>query len=250
MELTPLYAGDELSVAQVKVLVNPKDRARAEALVSETSKLKTIARTEDLQAVKRAAGQCKAMLNEIEDAKKAAKRPFGAVEAAINDLASEVSDPVESEHKRLLGLLNAYVARVEAEEREELRRKREQAEQEQREAQARIQAARNEQALLEAEMQLELSRFNPAPPPAKGKITGGRVDHPWTYKVINIAQVIEKYGTRLIRWELDILACNDEVRRQLAEYPDRDPVIPGLQVERKVNVSVKAQAATGNKRIL
>jgi hypothetical protein len=49
-------------------------------------------------------------------------------------------------------------------------------------------------------------------------------------------------GLRLLRWELDKLACQDSCRAQRDIEPNKMPRLPGIEVTQRINVSVKASA--------
>jgi signal transduction histidine kinase len=271
MELQPYFGEQTLSAASIVVRVSKEDRNRAEALVVQTTKIKEVVDESTFTAAKRAAGQLKALIKEIDDARKAAKRPFAAVETAIEDLAHEVSSPVSSEMNRILTLLNRYVAKLERERaeadrkaKEALERERAEADRKVREAQAakeeaerkaraaqdeaeRLRAQQEAQArslaLEQAKLERELDTEVIGPPePRRGLVPGGRVDHPRTYKLKDVWAIIKAKRLDLLRIELNISACNDEVRRQLEHAPDAEPVIPGVEITTQISVSVKAQA--------
>src|SRR6201984_234767 len=123
MDIIPYVGTEPVTVSSISVKVNPDDRARAESLVLRTGVINAVQDKGGFNAAKKAAGELKAMIDEIADSKKAAKRPFSTVEAAIEQLATEVLQPVADDHKRILGMLNGYVARLEALQKEEERKK-------------------------------------------------------------------------------------------------------------------------------
>jgi hypothetical protein len=273
MEIVPFYHNEQLSPANVVVRVNPEDRKRAESLVSRTQEILIVNSGETLAYAKQAAGQLKAMIDEITNARKASSAPFMAVREAINELATGVGGPVEAEHKRILGLLNGYVARVEAEQKAEtqkhllvMRRQQEEHDRkikEAREAQRAAEAlarealdeVQREKARAEAnakmllatqeelakEMALEIAQIG-ADKPKETIITGGRVNHVYEFRLVNIRETIRQNCLSLLRFELDKLACNDSIKAQLEIDPDSEPSLPGIEVTRRINVSVKASA--------
>jgi hypothetical protein len=216
------------------------------------------------------------MLDEIANARKASRAPFLAVGEAINNLAQTVGDPVETEHKRILGLLNGYVARVEAEQKaleqkhalamrrqqEEHDRKIKEARDAQQRAEAEARAAKDEvqrekaraeanakmlvatQEQLAKEMAQEIALIG-ADKPKQTIITGGRVNHVYEFRLVNVRATVKEGCWNLLRFELDKLACNDSVKAQLEINPDEEPTLPGIEVTRRVNVSVKASARVG-----
>lgn len=213
----------------------------------------------------------KALLDEIEDARKACQRPQIALRNAIDELARDVAAPLQDEQKRVLGLLNGYVARLEAEEKAEARRREEalraqvaaqqrklkeaeeakaRAEAEARQAKDETEAIRlkaeaqrrqeaAEDAQLAQEMALEAAKIGNQNPP-KGKVPGGRVDHVYDFELTNIEAVVKAGGWRLVTWKLDKLACKDSVRAQLQIAPDAEPRLPGIRITKRINVSVRA----------
>jgi predicted DNA-binding protein YlxM (UPF0122 family) len=272
MEIIPFIGTEQVTVSSISVKVNPDDRARAETLVLRTGVINRVEDKGGFNAAKKAAGELKAMIDEIADSKKAAKRPFSTVEAAIEQLATEVLQPVADEHKRILAMLNGYVARLEALQKEEERKKIAQlqqqieaeraklreaqlaqlrAEEQARKAQdeaSRLQAQEEirrraeaaEQAQLAAEMAGEISQIGQKPKPSL--VPGGRVGHKWDFVLTNVRETVKAGCWNLLRWELDKLACQDSCKAQLEIHPDAEPTLPGIQVTRTVNVSVRASA--------
>lgn len=272
MELIPYYGEKPLAPQSVIVRVNPQDQERADSLVKRTSALVTVDTVHTFDAAKLLAGQLKAFLNEIEKGKKTAREPFAAINEQIAERARTVGEPVAAEHKRLLGLLNGYVAGLE-EKQKEIERKhaeqiaREQAEHDrkikaaqaaQAQAEAQARAARDEaarekaradaqaqmlvavQEQLSKEMAMEVANIG-ADEPKRGLVSGGRVDHPYEFKLVNLGATIRARCLSLLRWELNHLACQDSCRAQLAIDPNCTPSLPGIEVKRTINVSVKAK---------
>ena len=276
MDIVPYYGNQPLSVQNVIVRVNAADQERADALVLRTSAIVEVKDSKSFGEAKAAAGQLKALLNEIESGKKACKQPFSAINEAINQQALQVGNPVEIEHKRVLGLLNKYVAKLEAEEAEEKRRAAEAARLAQEEHDRQIRAAQEAQAKAEAEaraatdeaarqkaradanaqllvaaqaqlakeMDLEIATIG-VDKPKRSLVPGGRVDHPYEFKLRNLRETINAGCINLLRWELDIRSCQDSVRAQLEIDPNCTPRLPGIEITRKINVSVKASARVG-----
>jgi hypothetical protein len=273
MDIQPYYNNEQLSPANVVVRINPEDRDRANALVARTAQILVVNNSDTLAYAKQAAGQLKAMLDEITNARKASQAPFKAVGEAINNLAQTVGDPVEAEHKRILGLLNGYVARVEAEQKAEAQKHALAMRRQQEEHDRKIKAARDAQQRAEAEAraakddaereraraeanakmlvaaQEELAKemaqeiaLIGADKPKETIITGGRVNHVYEFRLVNVRATVKENCWNLLRWELDKLACNDSVKAQLEINPDDEPTLPGIEITRRVNVSVKASA--------
>jgi hypothetical protein len=273
MEIQPYYNNEQLSPANVVVRINPDDRDRANALVARTAQILVVNNSDTLAYAKQAAGQLKAMLDEITSSRKAAQAPFMAVREAISNLAQTVGDPVEAEHKRILGLLNGYVARVEAEQKaeaqkhalamrrqqEEHDRKIKEARDAQQRAEADARAAKDEvqrekaraeanakmlvaaQEQLAKEMAQEIAEIG-ADKPKETIIAGGRVNHVYEFRLVNVRTTVKENCWNLLRFELDKLACNDSVKAQLEIDPDSEPTLPGIVITKRVNVSVKASA--------
>jgi pyruvate/2-oxoglutarate dehydrogenase complex dihydrolipoamide acyltransferase (E2) component len=273
MDIVPFYGQEPLSVQHVAVRVNPADQERADALVLRTSAIVKVEDNKSFNEAKSSAGQLKAILNEIEIGKKAARQPFGAITEAINEQARLVGNPVENEHKRILGLLNSYVAQVEARQKAEERqraeairlqqeehdRKIKEAQEAQAKAEAQARAATDELARVKAradanaqllvaaqeqlakEMAMEVAAIG-SDKPRRGLVPGGRVDHPYEFKLKNLRETINAGCINLLRWELDMRACQDSVRAQLEIDPNCTPSLPGIEITRKINVSVKASA--------
>jgi serine phosphatase RsbU (regulator of sigma subunit) len=273
MEIVPFYGQSPLSVSNVFVRVNPEDQKRAEELVVFTSSIRSVDDQPSFNRAKAAAGQLKAMLNEIENGKKSSKATFTAINNAIGEQARLVGDPVDQELRRVLDLLNGYVGRLEAKAKEEEARARAIAQAQQQEALRRIaeaqdaqrraeeaaRAAKDEasreraradakakelalaQAELAREMELEIAGIG-ADRNKRSLVSGGRVDHPYTFKLVSLRETLNAGCVNLLRWELDVRACQDSVRAQLQIDPEREPSLPGIEITKKINVSVKASA--------
>jgi hypothetical protein len=273
MEIVPYYGQDSLAVSEVIVRVNPGDRARAIALVERTGQITGVENEQSFLEAKRAAGELKSLLNEIEAAKKSAKLPFAAISEAINSQATDVGTPVQVEQRRVLDLLNRYVARLEAARETAERARREEQRRIEAEAQKRImeaEAARRkaeeqaraaedeaarQRALTDAavhearvaqeelarELAMEASMVG-SENERRGLVPGGRVDHHYKFKLVNLRECINAGCINLLRWELDIRACQSSVRSQVDIDPNRDPTLPGIEITRELNVSVKAAA--------
>jgi hypothetical protein len=272
MEIQPFFGEEIITASGMEVRVNPDDRTRARAIVASTSAVTEVKDDLTFSAARTAAGQLKAMLDEIAAAKKHAKLPFDAVGAAINNLAKEIAGPVEKEQNRVLALLNGYVTKLEAakkaKERQEAERQRlaqaeadrkvreaeaerDRAQKALREAQDEVarallqgEAAKRENQLLQQQLARELARDveelgQPAEAP-RGLVPGGRVDHKYDFELVSVQTVCQAGHYRLLRWELDIRACQDNVRSQLESNPEAEPTLPGIKITKRLNVSVKA----------
>lgn len=254
MQLIPYYNEDELVPSEVTVKVNPIDRERAEDLVLSTSAIVAVKDEKSFALARTALGQLKSMINEISDAEKGAKRPFNAVTNAILKLGAELETPVSREYARINGLVNAHVIKLEAEKKVRL----EQLRFSQDEAQKRVDQAKeleakaktdNEKSYAQlqtarAELHREMVKTAAELEPNETLVPGGRVSHPWKFKLTDPAACVKAGGIRLLRIELDILACNDAVKAQLAIDPNTPPSLPGIEVSQETKVTVKATANT------
>ena len=274
MEITP-YFGDKLVTASgMEVRINPQDRERANAIVAASTAITHVTDEPTFSAARTAAAQLKGILDEIDESKKAAKKPFEAVEKSINGLATSLSKPVKTEQERILGMLNVYVEKLkkarEAEEKrkaEEVRRKQAEADRKVREAQEEARKAQEalrqaqdeiQRALLQSEakqrenvllrQQLEQELAGDASElqhmlegPPKGLVPGGRVDTVYDFELVNVQATTDARCFRLLRWELDIPACRDAVKNMVEMLPpDQEPTLPGIKITKRISVSVKA----------
>lgn len=276
MELVPYIGDDRLSVSDLVVRVNPEDRERTAALIKRLAAVTEVTDEASFQAARRAAGEAKAMLQEIEAAKRLAKQPFTAVNRAMDQLTTEVATPVEAQHRRILELLNRFVSEAEAKEKaaqrarenalrlqaEALQRQLDEASKRAREAEEEARAAKDAAARADAQRELEAKRAAAAEAqvdidmaaelaklgaakPKPGLVPGGRVDHNWKFELESVYEVVKSGHWKLLRWSLDVRACQDFVRGQLERAdPDAKPKIPGIKITRETNVSVRAQART------
>jgi hypothetical protein len=269
MELIPYYNQEQLAARDIEVRLNGEDRARVTELCKRTATVTSVHDEASFQAARRAASELKAAATEINSSKRFCKLPFEAVLSAVEELAKEVLQPVGNEQRRIQALLNNYVEKLEAQAREAERKRAEElraqqlaheqqirameaakqkAEETARKAvdeaereRAKTEAARNELLLAQAELErtLELEVASMEQEPSRGLVPGGRVDHPFKFRLVDAEKTVKAGCIRLLRVELNILACKDSVRSQLEIAPDRDPELPGIEVTRAINVSVK-----------
>lgn len=256
------------------IQVNESDLGRVTRLVDQCTAITTINDQASLDTATALAGRVKALINEVMDSRKAAKRPFAAVEQAIDNRADQIASGLQSQDKRIRGLMASYVAQVEAQQKAERERREAQlraekerlekiaaearAAQLKAEAEARaakdeaervraeLRAKRLEEARLDAELDQvlasEVANLNNRKP-TPGLVRGGRVNHPWNFKLVDPQEAVRKGFGRCLRFEPDILACRDVVRAQLErEGPDAMPRIPGFEISRETSVSVRASA--------
>jgi hypothetical protein len=273
MDIQPYLNGSVLSgAAKVTVKVNDADRQRVSALLAKTQAVQVVHSSETFALAKHNAGQLKAMLDEIEFARKHCQRPFKAISEAVMSQAQEIGRPVAAEHQRILELLSTYVQHLEAEakaqeaKRQEERMAIERAHQAKisealearRKAEAALVHAQNEtdrqkaradsnaalaraaQEQLAQELAQEIAEIGA--PPRKGLVPDGRVNHSWDFKLTNVRETIRAGSLSLLRFELDKLACLDSVKAQLAIDPNTPPSLPGIEVTPRTNVSVRASA--------
>lgn len=271
MQIVPFVGDTPIQTTTFSIRVDPADKQRVETLTARASEIGIVNDSQSFAIAKHTAGQIKALLDEIEDARKASQRPQIALKNAIDELAQNIAAPLHNEQKRVLGLLNGYVTRLEAEEKAEARRREDalkaklaeqerkvrEAQEAQKQAQAEARKAQDEatrlrlreealrrqeaaeDAQLAQELALEAAKIG-KDTPAKAKVPGGRVDHVYEFELTNIQLLIKEGGWRLVRWELDKRACMDSVRAQLEIDKDTEPTLPGIRITRRVNVSVRA----------
>jgi hypothetical protein len=260
------YQGDLPTVKEV-----PVDYARVEALVERASQIRTVTDDESFALAKRIAGELKAMEDEILVAKKYVKNPIRALENAIEQLAKEINQPLVAEKVRIAQLMGAYIEHLEAMARErerkralaaqlekersdreiyEARKAQEKAEAELRVAKDEITRAQAEkektmkelalaQAQLSAELAAEAAQIGQCKL-EKPKVVGGRVEHSFKFKLIDVRELLKGGFWQCVRFELDHLGCNDVVKVQLERNPDREPTIPGVEITRQTKVHMRA----------
>jgi hypothetical protein len=271
MDIVPFVGETPLHANAFSIRVDPGDKERVAQLATRASQITVVQNAENFALAKHTAGQLKALLDEIDAARKVSKRPQLVLNNAIEELATNIAAPLANEHRRILGLLNAYVAQIEAIEKAEARRREEAiraqlAEQQRKLKEAQAAQARAEEAARKAtelaeqmrlaaeaqrrkealedaqlaqEMALEAARITEQQTP-KAKVPGGRVDHVYEFELIDIQAVVKAGGWRLLRWDLDKRACMDQIRAQLESDKDATPVLPGIRITRKTSVSVRA----------
>lgn len=274
IQIQPYFGEEVITSSNVEVRVNPDDRARALALVERTKNITYVTDKASFEEARQAAGQLKGMLDEIETARKQSKQPFTAVGRTIDDLAHKVADPVLNEHKRILAQLNRHVAELEAarkmQERLEAEAKRKaQEESDRRVQEAELAKAKAEEALrlatdeietakfkliaqqrenmllqeqLRRELQADVDELEPREP-VPSLVPGGRVDHVYDFELVNVQATCDARCYRLLRWELDIMACRDAVKNLVEMLPpDQEPTLPGIKITKRLSVSVKASS--------
>lgn len=273
-QIVPLFGEETITASSVTISVNKTDRDRAQALVKRTQEITYVSGDDmSFEDARHAAAELKSLLDEIELSRKSAKTPFTAIERAIDGAASNVATPVKTEHKRVLALLNGYVAKLEAERKEEERRqaaarmlaqaqadrKVREAEAAQAKAQKELQAAHDEierarlklvaqqrenmllQEQLARELQADVDELGKPDEAPRSLVPGGRVDHLYEFELVDVAATVKAGCWRLVKWTLDIMACRDSVKNQLEMLPpDQEPTLPGIKITKKLNVSVKA----------
>lgn len=272
MDLIPYFGEARLRASGITIQIRTSDRQYAQELVRRCNHIKAVTDEASYTEARRAAAELKNLSKEIYQAKRAAKQPFEAVEASIEDLAKEVGSPVDAEYERIIALMTGYVRILEDKQKAELARQREKAEAEARaheekmrllqaekdaaEAKARaaqdelarreaiIEATKRNQVLTDAETlrNLELELRAMTLEPVRGVVPGGRVTHPYKFRLISAAETVKAGGIRLLRIELDILACQDSVRSQLEIAPDKVPTLPGIEITQETSISIKASS--------
>jgi hypothetical protein len=246
MEIVPVVGEEPITSSNVEIRVNALDRQRVQALVERTKIVTKVNDQETFTEARRVASELKGMLDEIETSRKQSKTPFTAVGRAIDDLAKDIAQPVQSAQNRILGLLSGYVAKLEAARKEEQRREAEARRIAQEEADRKVREAKSAQEKQVAELARELAadveELGKDSEPPRGLVPDGRVSHGYDFELADVNMVVRAGSWRLLRWELDILACRDSVRAQLELAPDREPELPGIKITKRINVSVKAAA--------
>lgn len=246
MELVPQYGEKPLTFTDISVRIRSSDRKRINELAQRAAKEVTrVDSPEAFTIARRLAGEIKAAKAEIYDSKRAAKKPFEAVLNSIEDLAKELNGVLDEQEARLLALLKLYAKGLEEKQKEEQRLERarkaaeEKAHQEQvrkLEAEGKAEAAR----LAELQHSLDSEVRAMAMTPQPGLIPGGRLLHPWKFKLLDPVATVKANCIRLLKIDLDILACQDAVRAQLEIAPDHTPSLPGIEVTRETSVQIKA----------
>lgn len=275
MQIIPYFGEEVITASGVLVFINPDDRTRAKMVVELSNAVTQINDQDTFDLARQAAARLKAMLDEIEESKKDAKKPFGLVEKEIDKLATSIAAPVKDEQKRILGLLNGYVAKLEIAKKEKERKEAEarrlaqaEADRKVREAeeaaalaQAALRAARSEieaskrreeatrrenqllQEQLARDLAADVEELGKPFEPQRGLVPGGRVDHLYDFELVNVQQTVKAGHYRLLKWSLDIRACQDNVRSQLESNPDVEPTLPGIKITKRLSVSMRADAA-------
>lgn len=246
MELAPYYNKEPLTVTNITVLIRSGDRQRIQEIVERTKKEITEVKDQDsFTLARRAAGELKAVHGEIYDSKRSAKRPFEAVLASIEDLSKELLGGVEAEEERITNLLKGYVKMLEQKKKDQervikaVKAAEEKAHQQKIQAlQADGQAEAAAQAELLRNLELEVAAMNMEP--EKGLVPGGRVTHPWKFRLVDPEQTLKAGAKRLLKIEVDFLACQDAVKAQLEIAPDHVPTLPGIEVTQDTSVTIKA----------
>jgi len=271
LELSPYYGEQALTVANITVRVRSTDRERIKELVTKSqAENKAVTDENSFNRAKRSAANLKATEQDIHKAKRAAKIPFEVVLEKIEELAKDLSKPVIDEQARIIELMKDRVRQLEiqrAAEAKKLREKQEaeerahrakvrelelaraEAERKAREAQDQVErmkaqeeAKRKLEAVNNAETLrlLELEVASMMQEPVHGIVRGGRVSHPFQYKLINAEATVRAGCIRLLRIELDKRACDDAIRAQLEIAPDHEPTLPGIEVTQDLSISIKA----------
>jgi len=272
MELVPYYGEEPLTSNSVQIRINPADRKRARELLAATADINKVSDEQTFTLARHSLGQLKALLEEIEQGKKAVKKPFDKILEAISTTAKELWEPVMNEHRRIQELLNGYVKILEEARKEEERRHREQTRRQQQEYERKISEARVRQAQAEEQAraaqdeaarqkanadaqaqllvaaneqlakEIALEASNMFESAKHGLVPGGRVDHNFEFTLVDLPATLKAGALRLLRWEVDHRACQSACQAQLEIDPDSEPTLPGIQVTRKLNVNVKARS--------
>lgn len=262
MQITPLFGQEPITSSNVTISVNPNDRARAVALVESTKAVAEVTDEDSFAEARQVAAQLKAMLDEIEAARKQAKQPFAAVARSVDQVASDASAPVKKAQDRILGLLAGYVARLElarkqrelleAQARQEHRQAQEEAIRKINEAREGLKGAVYEeeraklqnlatQQQLAMELAGDIEDLDEPEEPPRGLVPGGRVNHTYEFELVDVKACVDAGCWRLLRWEIDVLACRDAVKNLVEMLPpDQEVTLPGIKITKKLKVSVQA----------
>ena len=242
IQIVPLFGEETITASNVTISVNKADRDRAQALVKRTQEITYVSGDDmSFEDARNAAAELKSLLDEIELSRKSAKTPFTAMERAIDGAASNVATPVKTEHKRVLALLNGYVAKLEAERKEEERRQAAARMLAQAQADRKVREAEAAQAKAQKELQADVDELGKPDEAPRSLVPGGRVDHLYEFELVDVAATVKAGCWRLVKWTLDIMACRDSVKSQIEMLPpDQEPTLPGIKITKKLNVSVKA----------
>jgi signal transduction histidine kinase len=251
MQLTP-YLGDT-PIESDKFRCEPDPRAiqRITGLISRTWEITQVGTEAEAQLATRVAGEIRDMEEEINLAKRQTKNPIRAIENGIEAVAKELLGPVLEEKRRIGNLLSLWVQKKEAELAEERQKAREalraaeeaqrKAEQAQRQAEDESARLKAEQAMIEAQIIAGMQAQQLAESmEQKAKLPGTKVSHPYHFRLVNLKAVVAAGLEGIIlRVELDVLACNDMVRTQLAQGK-AEPEIPGVEITQETVVHVRA----------
>jgi hypothetical protein len=255
MKLIPYYGDKELTVSDIVVQVSQEDRKRVTDLVKRTAAITQVTDKSEFTNARNAAGELKSLIAEITASKRSAKRPFEAVLNSVEELSKQVLEPVGDEQKRVLDLIAGYVRLLEEEAKEAERKRKEALEAQQRkhdeemrkmrlqmEQASRDEAAKIAQGIERSEMlanlELELAAMNQGP--AKGLVPQGSVRHPFKFRLVDAEKTVKNGCISLLRIELNLLNCQDAVKRLLEIDPKCTPQLPGIEVTQEIQVSVRA----------
>lgn len=250
MQLTPYLGDTPIETDKFRCEADPQATKRIASLVSRSWQITAITQEADAQLATRVAGEIRQMEEEINLAKRSTKGPIRAIEAGIEAVAKELLDPVLEEKKRISNLLASWVKQKEAALAEERRKAQEalqkaedarrKAEQEARKAKDEVERFKAEQAMMEAKIIAGMQAQQLAhTEELKATLPGTKVSHPYHFKLYDLKAVVNAGLQNILRVELDVLACNDIVRGQLAQGKF-EPEIPGVEITQETVVHVRA----------
>ena len=235
---------------EIRVRPDPKATNRVWQLQERSLKITQVTNATEAQLATRMAGEIREMEEEITFAKKQTKGPIRAIENGIEAVAKELLMPVLEEKRRIGKLLAEWVQKIEAElalERQKAQEALRTAEEARRKAEEEAERAKNEAERLQAEMRVIAATMKSdlqadlaaKAEEEKPKIAGGQIKRPHKFRLINPKEVFANGFMHVLRIELDILACQDEVRAQQARSI-LPPHIPGVEITQETVVHVRA----------
>lgn len=250
MQLTPYLGDTPIETDKFHCEADPKATKRIAGLLHRTWEITHVRDEAEAQVATRMAGEIREMEEEINLAKRQTKGPIRAIENGIEAVAKELLGPVLEEKRRIGNLLAEWVKQREAAMREAYRKGQEalrkaeearrRAEEETKKAKSEIERMKAEQVAMEAKIiegmqaqQLELAKEG------KATLPGTKVSHPLHFRLLSLKTVVDAGLESILRIELDILACNDIVRGQMAQGKF-EPEIPGVEITQDTVVHVRA----------
>lgn len=246
MQLQPLYNNLPFDLTALKVKPVAHDKERIQAAVERAGVIQGVTDETSFTAAKRMLSELKGIQAELDAAKKLTKMPGQQFLNAVEQLAKELGAGLATERERIESMANGYVAKLEAAERAREAERRRKAEEERKQIEEQIRAAKaakDAQALEEAQLAAELAadieklgaRRN-----TETKIAGGRVEHRFLFRLIDIKALVGAGLWQCVRFELDHLGCNDVVKAQIEK--GIEPFLPGVEITQTTKVHMRASS--------